>query len=627
MKKRLISGKMSLLALFMAFFLVVPWVDVKAAEPDDNTKQSSSNEKEITEESVSKEVTDVLVDVPKEEFYVEAYMEHAFYEAVNASLAAGITRKQLSGINKKLYDALEKKIEAAAAGQLASSEFKVSLSELGITKTRYTREEIGVDIIVDGKLSKEAVNRLNDFLYGGLDVPKVVNALLYNKPYDLYWFDKTEGYIYSLTGTRGETNYIEAADAEISVNFKISTDYAAVDNGYYNIYKFDLSKINAVSFAVNNAKNIVSQNASKSDYEKLKAYKNAICDMVSYDSSSADIGRAYGDPWQLINVFDDDSSTNVVCEGYSKAFKYLCDMSTFSDSSFSCILVSGNMAGGTGAGGHMWNLVTLDDKNYLVDVTNCDSHTIGNPDKLFLVGNPNGSAAAGYAFSLGYTITFEYDAVTLAAYDLSELTLAATDYDPQSEPDPQPEPEPEPQPEPEPEPEPQPEPQPEPIILKNGWEKIDGIWYYFTADVKATGWKKISNVWYFFNSSGAMQTGWKKINNVWYYLKPSGAMATGWLKVSNVWYYFNGSGAMQTGWIKVSGTYYYMHPSGAMAENEWVQGYWLSKGGKWTYKNKASWHANATGKWYGDTSGWYAKSESLKIDGKIYRFDSRGYTY
>ena len=49
-------------------------------------------------------------------------------------------------------------------------------------------------------------------------------------------------------------------------------------------------------------------------------------------------------------------------------------------------IVTGTMAGGTGAGGHMWNLVQIQGKQYLVDVTNCDTGTVGYPDKLFLVG-------------------------------------------------------------------------------------------------------------------------------------------------------------------------------------------------------------------------------------------------
>ena len=90
-------------------------------------------------------------------------------------------------------------------------------------------------------------------------------------------------------------------------------------------------------------------------------------------------------------MFDGDPETNVVCEGYAKAFQYLCDLSTFSDPNINSYIVTGVMAGGTGAGPHMWNMVTLEDGNhYLVDVTNCDGDpnssevSIGYPDKLFL---------------------------------------------------------------------------------------------------------------------------------------------------------------------------------------------------------------------------------------------------
>lgn len=55
--------------------------------------------------------------------------------------------------------------------------------------------------------------------------------------------------------------------------------------------------------------------ADKSDYEKLLAYKNAICDLVVYDEAA--VGPNYqlsNEPWQLISVFDGDPNTNVVCE-------------------------------------------------------------------------------------------------------------------------------------------------------------------------------------------------------------------------------------------------------------------------------------------------------------------------
>ena len=47
----------------------------------------------------------------------------------------------------------------------------------------------------------------------------------------------------------------------------------------------------------------------------------------------------------------------------------------------------------------MWNIVTLEGKNYLVDVTNSDEGTIGSGGELFLAGtkaNTDGS----YTFNI-----------------------------------------------------------------------------------------------------------------------------------------------------------------------------------------------------------------------------------
>ena len=153
--------------------------------------------------------------------------------------------------------------------------------------------------------------------------------------------------------------------------------------------------------------------AGKLQPRKRCAYKEYICAQTAYDHNAADDKTTpYGNPWQLISVFDGDSGTNVVCEGYSKAFQYLCDLSKLD-----CISVSGVMAGGTGAGGHMWNVVALKGNNYLVDVTNCDTGTVGAPDRLFLIG---GSYADGkYSYYLGSQII---------DYVCENLNLSESDY-------------------------------------------------------------------------------------------------------------------------------------------------------------------------------------------------------
>ena len=177
---------------------------------------------------------------------------------------------------------------------------------------------------------------------------------------------------------------------------------------------------------------MVAENQGKGTYGKLVAYREYITKAVDYNFAAADEnnGYPYGDPWQLIYVFDGDPDTNVVCEGYSKAFKYLCDLTwTGSDPEVACYLPTGTMDGGTGAGLHMWNIVSIGGVNYLTDITNCDSGTTGAPDQLFLCG-AEGSVDASYAAATtNGTVTYVYDNETLALYD-KELVLSATKYSP-----------------------------------------------------------------------------------------------------------------------------------------------------------------------------------------------------
>ena len=120
----------------------------------------------------------------------------------------------------------------------------------------------------------------------------------------------------------------------------------------------------------------------------------------------------------------------MVCEGYAKAFKYLCDLTWRSgDPAVQCLLATGTMDGGTGAGGHMWNIVTIGGRNYLADVTNCDTGTAGAPDLLFLCV-VRGSAAQSYtAAAGGREIRYVYDDHMRSVYD-TELELSDTAYDP-----------------------------------------------------------------------------------------------------------------------------------------------------------------------------------------------------
>ena len=165
------------------------------------------------------------------------------------------------------------------------------------------------------------------------------------------------------------------------------------------------------------------------------------------------------------------------------------------------------------------------------------------------------------------------------------------------------------------------------VLKQTGWLQDGGSWYFFNRYNMTTGWKTINSIKYYFDkTSGKMTTGWKEIDSNWYLFNNSGAMQTGWKQVNGKWYYLNPSdGIMVTGWIQISGKWYFLKSNGAMAASEWCEGYWLNADGTWTYPHKATWRMTNGKWWFGDDSGWYAKNETLMINGVSYKFDAKGY--
>lgn len=334
---------------------------------------------------------------------------------------------------RAVYDQLVPEIQKIAAGQGSSSAFS-----LGIQMT-FTKEELGIegDMLVRGDdgqyhFSEETGAAIEKAVNEVMDMDMLLNQLLAHHPYELYWFDKSfsEGAIrvkYSY-GTDGQQTVMVG---DFVIMMAVSQDYAVTDAAtqQYYLYSPDTTKTGAAKTAAAKAAEVVAANQDKGTYSKLVAYADYIKNAVSYNYAAADKNNNYhyGDPWQLIYVFDENPDTNVVCEGYSKAFKYLCDLTwTGSDPEVACYLPTGTMDGDA----HMWNIVSIGGANYLTDITNCDSGTIGAPDQLFLCG-VRGGVDSGYIADLtGNTTTvYFYDNETLALYD-KELALSATKYSP-----------------------------------------------------------------------------------------------------------------------------------------------------------------------------------------------------
>ena len=92
------------------------------------------------------------------------------------------------------------------------------------------------------------------------------------------------------------------------LNFPVAEEYAAGD------YTVDASIGQTVQTSVENALAVVAEFEDLPDYEKLAAYRQEICDLTSYNYGAISGNVPYGNPWQLIWVFDGDPATEVVCE-------------------------------------------------------------------------------------------------------------------------------------------------------------------------------------------------------------------------------------------------------------------------------------------------------------------------
>ena len=357
------------------------------------------------------------------------YVHSLFYGEEMRSRSADLAGLQLTGNDAILYEELKPSILAIANGELSSTVITYSPEIFGVEGNDWTAEELGVEaIVVNGRVSDEAIQAIDAMFYTNFDA--VLEALLRDCAYEMFWYDKTQS-------TRMTTfDYQATAESDgiwrlgwsgvVTVRFPVCGEYAA---GQYTV---DADQIDRAKTAAANARGIVTQYQNASDLEKLNGYRQEICALVSYNRGAAnDPNTPFGNPWQMIWVFDGDPETNVVCEGYAKAFQYLCEQTNFASEKIQCILVNGGMGVGEGSlGGHMWNVLCMDDgKNYIADITNCDGSSIGSPDLLFLSGCVGGSVEDGYTYlCYGSDVYYRYNDVTLSTYPAGWLELSSKGY-------------------------------------------------------------------------------------------------------------------------------------------------------------------------------------------------------
>lgn len=134
---------------------------------------------------------------------------------------------------------------------------------------------------------------------------------------------------------------------------KYDFKYDSITGEVYKIspkYEISLGERNTMIENIERVANqVVSKTIGMNDFDTVKFFHDYIILNCSYSSSNKNYSNAYG---ALIEH-------GAVCEGYARAFKYLCDKVNIP-----CELVIGytNME-------HMWNIVQLDGNWYHIDVT------------------------------------------------------------------------------------------------------------------------------------------------------------------------------------------------------------------------------------------------------------------
>ncbi len=324
----------------------------------------------------------------------------------------------LTAAEQKIYEALETAVIEVAEGKRENGKITIDFEPGELT---WTAQELGLSSIDDDNafvVDEKAGELIEGLWY----------CLKLNLPFEMFWANNSWRWF----------TYEEHTDSSVWVTrldcwLEALPAYRGGDDIEYDLDTVDPDKIALGRAAAENAKAIVKANEGKSDYEKLTAYRDAICSLTSYnfdaEAENEKSGyQSYGNPWQLVYVFDNDPSTNVLCEGYSKAFKYLCDLSEF-NGDVTCYIAEGHMDGG----GHMWNVVRMGDGNfYLVDVTNSDTGMTGERGGLFLTG-ASGSGRTYVVSHNGWKCTYVYREDNKDQYTDGYLPISTDDYSPDND--------------------------------------------------------------------------------------------------------------------------------------------------------------------------------------------------
>ncbi len=191
----------------------------------------------------------------------------------------------------------------------------------------------------DAEISGGSIVMNDEFEAVELEIQYAVQAAM-----DAFLYDHPEVFWLRIIGS---SYGVSASGNDVSGYTGIIDDITIIPT---EIYSGASSKLSQYESAVDSVIDAI--NVTESRYDTLKNIHDYICNNA-WDNLVSEQRVHSSEPFFI-------GDGGVVCEGYAKTFKVICDRLDIP-----CVLVSGN-AGGA----HMWNYVQMDDsKWYLVDVT------------------------------------------------------------------------------------------------------------------------------------------------------------------------------------------------------------------------------------------------------------------
>lgn len=246
---------------------------------------------------------------------------------------------QLSDEGKQYYDALEDNVMKMVNG----------------TETVTTNITVNVGTGLD---ENTAINNAVNIGFDG--AKRGIVAFWYDNP-QYFWFDINK--IIFSASYYPNLSYNSEKGTFLLI---IKTGVNSSGTGYTNYYPDGYDTQEEVETDWNKlvkCKNelIANMDNSGSDFEKVKYFNDWLCDNNTYNKTTLVTKMRYIITGAMIYGDTDEEEKYPVCQSYAFALKYLCD-----DANIPCTVVTSST--------HMWNLVKLNGKWYIVDTTWNDNY-------------------------------------------------------------------------------------------------------------------------------------------------------------------------------------------------------------------------------------------------------------